>query len=169
MGMPVTATYIMLVILIAPALIQLGVEPLAAHLFIMYFGVMSFLTPPVAIAAYVAASIAKSEPVRTGFAGVRLGIIAYVVPFIFALSPSMLLIGSKQQIITTVATAFLGTILLSVSFVGYLFDKLSPLKRILFAIGAFGFLIPRLTGLIIGLVVIIPLLLLEFRKRGKAK
>jgi len=166
MGMPVTATYIMLVILIAPALIKLGIEPLAAHLFIMYFGVMSFLTPPVAIAAYVAASIARSEPLQTGFTGVRLGIIAYVVPFVFALSPSLILLGPVSKILLTVTTAFFGTVFLSVAFVGYLFDRLSVLKRICFAVGAFGLITPKLIGCYIGLLLIVPLFLWELRKGG---
>jgi TRAP transporter 4TM/12TM fusion protein len=166
MGMPVTATYIMLVILIAPALIKLGIEPLAAHLFIMYFGVMSFLTPPVAIAAYVAASIARSEPLQTGFTGVRLGIIAYVVPFVFALSPSLILLGSVGDILMTVTTALLGTVFLSVAFVGYLFDRLSVFKRVWFAVGAFGLIAPKLTGSILGLLLIVPLLFWELRKGG---
>ncbi len=166
MGMPVTATYIMLVILIAPALIELGIEPLAAHLFIMYFGVMSFLTPPVAIAAYVAASIARSEPLQTGFTGVRLGIIAYVVPFVFALSPSLILLGSTGKILLTVTTALFGTLFLSVAFVGYLFNKLSAWKRIWFAAGAFGLIAPKLIGCYIGLLLIVPLFLWELRKAG---
>ena len=166
MGMPVTATYIMLVILIAPALIKLGIEPLAAHLFIMYFGVMSFLTPPVAIAAYVAASIARSEPLQTGFTGVRLGIIAYVVPFVFALSPSLILLGPVSKILLTVTTAFFGTVFLSVAFVGYLFDRLSVLKRICFAVGAFGLITPKLIGCYIGILLIVPLFLWELRKGG---
>jgi TRAP transporter 4TM/12TM fusion protein len=166
MGMPVTATYIMLVILIAPALIKLGIEPLAAHLFIMYFGVMSFLTPPVAIAAYVAASIARSEPLQTGFTGVRLGIIAYVVPFVFALSPSLILLGSLGDILMTVTTALLGTVFLSVAFVGYLFDRLSVFKRVWFAVGAFGLIAPKLTGSILGLLLIVPLLFWELRNSG---
>ena len=170
MGMPVTATYIMLVVLIAPALIQLGIEPLAAHLFIMYFGVMSFLTPPVAIAAYVAASIAGSEPMRTGFTGVRLGIIAYVVPFVFALAPSLLLIGSVQHILLTVITALFGTVFLAIAFEGYLFDTLSILVRICFAIGAFGLLMPHVIGTIVGLCLIIPLLFLEIKnERNKSR
>lgn len=164
MGMPVTATYIMLVILIAPALIKLGIEPLAAHLFIMYFGVMSFLTPPVAIAAYVAASIARSEPLQTGFAGVRLGIIAYVVPFVFALSPSLILLGPTKEIILTITTAFLGTLFLSVAFVGYLFGRLGMLRRVCFAIGAFGLIVPGLIESIIGLLLIASLFFWELRK-----
>jgi TRAP transporter 4TM/12TM fusion protein len=169
MGMPVTATYIMLVILIAPALIKLGIEPLAAHLFIMYFGVMSFLTPPVAIAAYVAASIARAEPLQTGFAGVRLGIIAYVVPFVFALSPSLILLGSLGDILLTVTSALLGTMFLSVAFVGYLFDRLGVLKRVWFAVGAFALIAPRHTGSILGLILIVPLLFWELRKAGYLK
>ena len=166
MGMPVTATYIMLVILIAPALIKLGIEPLAAHLFIMYFGVMSFLTPPVAIAAYVAATIARSEPLQTGFTGVRLGIIAYVVPFVFALSPSLILLGSVGDILLTVTSALVGTVFLSVAFVGYLFDRLSLLKRVCFAVGAFGLIAPKLAGSILGLLLIVPLLFWELRNSG---
>lgn len=166
MGMPVTATYIMLVILIAPALIKLGIEPLAAHLFIMYFGVMSFLTPPVAIAAYVAATIARSEPLQTGFTGVRLGIIAYVVPFVFALSPSLILLGSVGDILLTVTSALLGTVFLSVAFVGYLFNRLSVFKRVWFAVGALALIAPKLTGSIFGLLLIVPLLFWELRKSG---
>ncbi|MFH1122956.1 MAG: TRAP transporter fused permease subunit [Pseudomonadota bacterium] len=166
MGMPVTATYIMLVILIAPALIALGIEPLAAHLFIMYFGVMSFLTPPVAIAAYVAASIARSDPMKTGFAGVRLGIIAYVVPFVFALSPSLILIGSVGDILLHVITAFLGTVVLAVSFVGYLFDRIGAIKRILLAIGALLLISPKIMSAIIGLVITVPIFFWEAKKAG---
>jgi TRAP transporter 4TM/12TM fusion protein len=168
MGMPVTATYIMLVVLIAPALIELGIEPLAAHLFIMYFGVMSFLTPPVAIAAYVAASIAKSEPMRTGFAGVRLGIVAYIVPFVFALSPSLILIGSWDEILLTTITALLGIVFLSIAFEGYLFARLHAGKRILFAVGALFLIAPSLKGCIIGLALTVPLVLWELRRKKTA-
>lgn len=168
MGMPVTATYIMLVILIAPALIKLGIQPLAAHLFIMYFGVMSFLTPPVAIAAYVAASIAHSEPMQTGFTGVRLGIIAYVVPFVFALSPSLILIGPLGDIVLHVTTAFFGTIILAVSFVGYLFDHIGAIKRILLAIGALLLISPRAETAVIGLVIIVPIFFLESKKARRS-
>lgn len=166
MGMPVTATYIMLVILIAPALIKLGIVPLAAHLFIMYFGVMSFLTPPVAIAAYVAASIAHSEPMQTGFTGVRLGIIAYVVPFVFALSPSLILIGSIGDILLHVITAFFGTIVLAVSFVGFLFNRLGTFNRILLAIGALLLISPQAVTAVIGLIIIAPIFFWELKKAG---
>lgn len=165
MGMPVTATYVTLVVLAAPALIQLGIKPLAAHLFIMYFGVMSFLTPPVAIAAYVAAGIAGSGPMRTGLAGVRLGIIAYVVPFAFALSPSLLLMGPVIDILFHVSTALGGTLVLAVSFEGYLFARLSMPKRVCLAIGALGLISPEPIGTVIGIVLVLPLLMWEWRKK----
>ena len=166
MGMPVTATYIMLVVLIAPALIQLGIEPMAAHLFIMYFGVMSFLTPPVAIAAYVASSIAQSDPMRTGFAGVRLGIVAYIVPFVFVLSPSLILLGRPEQILLTTITAFLGIIFLSVALEGYLFAHLHALKRLCFGLGAMLLIAPSLKGCMVGAALTFPLLLWEVRRRS---
>jgi TRAP-type uncharacterized transport system fused permease subunit len=106
----------------------------------------------------------ETEHLQTGFAGVRLGIIAYVVPFIFALSPSLILLGSTGEIILTVTTAFLGTLSLSVAFVGYLFDKLGVLKRVCFAVGAFGLIAPGLVGCIIGLLLITPLFFLQLRK-----
>jgi TRAP-type uncharacterized transport system fused permease subunit len=144
MGMPITATYIMLVVLIEPALMQLGIMPLSAHLFIMYFGAISFPAPPVAIAAYVAAGIADSRSMRTGFSGVRLDIIAYLIPIVFALAPSLILLGLVGDILITVTTAVLGTVFLSVAFEGYLFNSLNVLKKIWFAIGALGFLAPNL-------------------------
>ncbi|MGD9579077.1 MAG: TRAP transporter permease, partial [Syntrophorhabdus sp.] len=161
MGMPVTATYLMLVVLIAPALIKLGIEPLAAHLFIMYFGIMSFVTPPVAIAAYVAAGIAGSEPMRTGFAALRLGIVAYIVPFIFCFEPGLLLLGSTSTILLTIGTALLGTIFLAVSLEGYLFLKLNVFKRLFLAAGAFALLIPDVMISMIGFVMIVILTIWE--------
>ncbi len=167
MGMPVTPTYLMLVVLIAPALIKLGIEPLAAHLFIMYFGVMSFLTPPVAIAAYVAAGIAGSEPMRTGLAGLRLGIIAYVVPFVFALDPSLILIGSVTHILLTITSTLLGTVFLSVAFEGYMFESLNIIKRLFLASAAFLLFIPNLLTSLIGLALITFVVILEFIKKSR--
>jgi TRAP transporter 4TM/12TM fusion protein len=165
MGMPITATYIMLVVLIAPALIKLGIEPLSAHLFIMYFGAMSFLTPPVAVAAYIGASIAGAEPMRTCFAGIRLGIVAYVVPFVFALDPGLLLSGSIGHILMVVPTALFGTLFLAVAFEGYLFNKLSMLKRTWFAIGGLSLISHNSIVTITGCGLIVPLLFWELKKR----
>jgi len=165
MGMPITATYVLLAILIAPALVQLGIQPLAAHLFIMYFGAMSFLTPPICIAAYVASSIAGSEPMRTGFLGMRLGIVAYVVPFVFCYAPALLLAGPINDIILVVTAVALGVISIAIAFQGYLFDKLNGLKRIGFGLGGFMLIVPNLMTNGIGLLLGILLLLWEYQRR----
>ena len=95
MGMPTVGVYVLLAALVAPALIEVGIPDLAAHLFVLYFGMMSMTTPPVAIAAFTAASIAQADPMRTGLAGVRFGWSAYIVPFLFVSSPTLLMQGPR--------------------------------------------------------------------------
>ena len=91
MGMPTIGVYVLLAVLIAPSLVEVGFTPLASHMFILYLGMMSMVTPPVAIAAFFAASLAGAEPMRTGFTAMRFGWTAYIVPFLFIFSPSLLL------------------------------------------------------------------------------
>jgi len=98
MGMNITPTYILSASLAAPALIKAGIEPIAAHMFILYFAAMATMTPPVAMAAYTAAAIADSDPLRVGFTAVRLGIVAYIIPFVFIYRPEILLHGVPAQI-----------------------------------------------------------------------
>ncbi|MFQ5849786.1 MAG: TRAP transporter permease [Candidatus Binatia bacterium] len=147
MGMPTVAVYILLAVLVAPALTELGISPLAAHLFIFYFGLMSMITPPVCLAAYAGASIAGSEPVRTGFEGMRLGAVAYIVPFVFVFSPALLLVGSPGEVGLAIVTAILGAILLGISFSGFLFRELTWMKRGLLILAAFGLLLPSGQGI----------------------
>lgn len=104
MGMPTAAVYIVLVSVVAPALTKMGLPPLAAHMFIFYFGLLSMLTPPVAIASMVAAEIAGSDMWRTGFLGVQLAITAYLLPFLWAFNPAILLDGSWQAVLIVFAT-----------------------------------------------------------------
>src|SRR3990170_1469007 len=94
MGLPTVGVYVLLAALVAPALVEVGVLPIAAHMYVMYFGMMSMITPPVAIAAYAAAGLARADPMRTGWEACRVGWSAVVVPFLFVLSPTLLLIGS---------------------------------------------------------------------------
>ncbi|RJR47456.1 MAG: TRAP transporter fused permease subunit [Desulfobacteraceae bacterium] len=142
MGMPIAATYIMLVILIAPAMTHAGIPAVAAHMFMNFFAAMSFVTPPVAIAAYVAAGIAQCEPMKAGFIATRLGIGAYLVPFCFCYSPGLLLIGSPGQVIYSVFPATFGVLTAAVCLSGFLFSRLSPLERVIFGISAAGLLSP---------------------------
>lgn len=129
MGMPTTIIYMMLAVLVGPALVQLGVSPLGAHFFLFYFGMLSMITPPVCLATYAAASIGRADFMKTGWTGMRLGIVAYVVPFIFAYHPALLLKGSAVEIALAVGTAVIGVILLGIGCAGYMIGPLGWAKR----------------------------------------
>jgi len=119
-GMTVTAAYIFLAIVLAPALIQGGLNPMSVHLFILYWGMVSFITPPVALGAFAAASIAGASPMKTGFQAMRLGSIIYFVPFFFVLDPALILQGEIERTALLVASAVGGVILIASALQGYL-------------------------------------------------
>jgi TRAP transporter 4TM/12TM fusion protein len=147
MGMPTLGVYVLLAVLVAPSLVELGFPPLAAHMFILYLGMMSMITPPVAIGAFFAASLAGAEPMRTGFTAMRFGWTAYIVPFLFLFSPSLLLQG-EALIITmiAVASAIAGVWIVSVGMIGYLMRPLAPAVRIGLIIGGGALLVPAEIG-----------------------
>jgi len=120
MGMTVTACYIFLAIVLAPALIKSGLDPLAVHLFIMYWGMVSFITPPVALASFAAASLARANPIMVGLESMRMGSVMYFIPFMFVLDPALILRGSVVQIVVSTATAALGVVLVAAGLQGYL-------------------------------------------------
>ncbi len=142
MGMPTTASYFLLATLAAPPIIKLGVEPMAAHLFVLFFGMMSMITPPVALAAFTAAKLAEASPMRTAVAACRFGWPAFIIPFLFVLAPSLLLRGHPIDIVRAVATAVIGIGLTSAAFSGYLMGHLGPVKRIVLAVGGLALLMP---------------------------
>lgn len=119
-GMTVTAAYIFLAIVLAPALIQGGLNPMSVHLFILYWGMVSFITPPVALGAFAAASIAGASPMKTGFEAMRLGSIIYFVPFFFVLDPALILQGELSRTAFLFITAVAGVILIASALQGYL-------------------------------------------------
>jgi TRAP transporter 4TM/12TM fusion protein len=131
MSLPTTVVYIMLAVLVGPALVQVGIAPLAAHLFFFYFGMLSLITPPDCIATYAAASIARADFWKSGWTGMRLGIVAYIVPFVFVYHPALLFKGTIVEIGSAIITAIIGVIFLSVGVAGYLFQWLGWTKRIL--------------------------------------
>jgi TRAP transporter 4TM/12TM fusion protein len=131
MGMTTVSVYILTVVLLAPALIKAGVEPIASHMFLFYFGCLSFITPPVCVAAYIAAGISGGNPWTTGFRAVRLGFAAFLVPWAFVFNPGILMIGSPLEIVATFFLIALGTITIGVSFEGYLFKRLAVWENIL--------------------------------------
>ena len=147
MSLPTTVVYVTLAVLVGPALAQLGIVPIAAHLFLFYFGMLSLITPPDCLATYAAAAIAKADFWKTGWTGMRLGIVAYVVPFVFVFQPALIAKGALGETIVAVITASVAVILLGIACVGYLFRPMSWPKRI-WAILAAGFLIlPPGTGI----------------------
>ncbi|MET3998456.1 TRAP transporter fused permease subunit [Marinobacterium sp. MBR-109] len=146
MGMPTVGVYMLLAVLVAPSLVQVGVEPIAAHLFIFYMGMMSMITPPIAIGAFFAASIAKADPMKTAFTSMRLGWTAYIVPFLFVSSPALLLIGDTVEIALAVVSALAGVWAVSVGFVGYLGYKRGPIGRLAFALAGILLLLPNIGG-----------------------
>ena len=125
MSLPTTVVYVTLAVLIGPALAQLGIVPLAAHLFLFYFGMLSLITPPDCLATYTAAAIAKADFWKTGWTGMRLGIVAYVVPFVFVFHPELIGYGAVGEILITMLTASIGVVLLGIGCAGYLFRPLS--------------------------------------------
>jgi TRAP transporter 4TM/12TM fusion protein len=130
MSLPTTVVYVTLAVLIGPALAQLGIVPLAAHLFLFYFGMLSLITPPDCLATYTAAAIAKADFWKTGWTGMRLGIVAYVVPFVFVFHPELIGFGSLAGVVVTMFTASIGVVLLGIGCAGYLFRPLSWAKRV---------------------------------------
>jgi TRAP transporter 4TM/12TM fusion protein len=143
MGLPTIGVYVMLAILVAPALVKVGVPPLAAHLFILYFGMMSLITPPVAPAAYVAAAIAQAPSMATGWTAMRFGWSAYIVPFLFVYSPAILLKGTLWDIVIVTATSLGGIGLICAAMTGYLSRLLNPPIRVAFAAAGIMLLLPH--------------------------
>jgi len=142
MGLPTVGVYVLLATLVSPALVKVGVEPKAAHLFVMYFGMMSMITPPVAMASYAAAGLAGSDAMQTGLSSMRLGWSAYIVPVLFVFSPTLLLIGQPGAILLAVVTAVLGIWWISMAIVGYGFGPLRIGERFGFGIAGLLSLIP---------------------------
>jgi TRAP transporter 4TM/12TM fusion protein len=147
MGMPTSGVYVLLATLVAPSLVESGINPMAAHMFILYFGMMSMLTPPVAIAAFAAATIAKSDAISTGWASMRIGWAAYVIPLIFITTPTILLDGSALQIFIDIIKTTIGLASICIGIVGYLESHLKYKLRILFiTLGAGCFPIGMITN-----------------------
>ncbi|MGM0548441.1 MAG: TRAP transporter permease [Bacillota bacterium] len=165
-GLPTTATYIVLATMAAPALTQLGVPIIAAHLFVLYFGVVADLTPPAALAAYAGAGIAGSNPLKTGLTAVKLAVAGFVVPFVFAYSPSLLLIDSKiTQVILITGSSILGVFALAAAVLAYLNRKTTFLERLLLFISSFALLIPDWKTDILGLILLAIVIYLQFKNK----
>lgn len=153
MGLPTVACYLVLAVMVAPALIDMGVTKIAAHLFIFYFGIISNITPPVALASYVAAGIAEANFLSTSLLACRLGASAFILPFMFCYNPGLILQGDWVNIAQCVTTATIGIFSLSVGLEGYYKSFIKPWHRSLFIIAAGLLIFPEIITDIIGIAV----------------
>jgi len=153
MGMPTTAAYAVAAAVIAPGLIRMGIDPLTAHFFIFYYAVMSAITPPVALAAYAGAAIAQSDPMKTSVESFKIGLAAFVVPFMFFYSAPMLMQGHWLDILHVFVTALFGIYLMTSAVQGWLFGPLNRPLRLLTLAGALGMIAGGWTSDILGLAV----------------
>ena len=142
MGLPTVGVYLLLASLAAPPLVELGLNPMAAHLFVLYFGMLSMLTPPVAIAAFVAANLAKADAMRTALEAVRIGWPAYLIPFIFVATPELLLNGSLPMIVIVLVKSLIGVAIITSGIVGFWKVKLNSFERLLLMISGIIVLLP---------------------------
>lgn len=162
-GMTVTAAYIFLAIVLAPALIELGLDKVAVHLFILYWGMVSFITPPVALGAFAAATLAGSSPMRTGLEAMRLGSIIYFLPFFFVLNPALVLNGPIDQILIEFGTAVLGVSLIASGLQGHLVligslhnHALALVTRLMLIVAGLLLAYPEMISNLVGLGLMVP-------------
>jgi TRAP transporter 4TM/12TM fusion protein len=153
MGMPTTSAYIMAAILMAPSLQTFGFEPVASHMFILYFACFSMITPPVALASYSAASIAQSDTNKTGFYAFYLAIPAFLVAFSFVFNPPLLLIGNPMEIFLATSTTLLGVTALSGTIIGYFILPLNMLQRMVLIVASICLIVPNIVVSIVGLII----------------
>ncbi len=170
MGLTTSAAYILTVILGGPVLQNLGIEPLAAHMFVFYYACLSCITPPVALAAFAGAGIAGAPPFRTGFESMRLAIIAYVVPFIFVYHPVLIWSGSGWQILLATVTAVLGCVAIGSALMGFMVTRLNWFMRLALLVAAFALLVPGGRTDIWGFALLVAIWLIDyFRSRSASK
>jgi TRAP transporter 4TM/12TM fusion protein len=161
-GIPTTANYIIMVTVAAPTLVQLGVEPLVAHFFVFYYGVLADITPPVALAAYAAAGMAGGDPFKTGNMAFRLGLAKVLVPFVFVFSPSLLLVTKGftwADFAITFTGCVLGIVALAAALSGYMMTLMKGWERALCAIGALCLIAPGLKISLLGVAFMLPVLI----------
>lgn len=170
-GVPTTANYIIMVTVAAPALIMLKVEPLVAHFFVFYYGILADITPPVAISAYAGASMAGADPFKTGNTAFRLGLGKVLVPFVFVFSPSMLIMVSTftwAEFIGSTAACIISIALLSAAFAGWLLAPLAGWERVLLGIGALPMILATPASMAIGALIGLPVFIRQVLARRAA-
>lgn len=170
MGLPTVAAYIIQVSLTVPVLIQtFGVNPLAAHFFIFYFAIISAITPPVALAAYAAAGISGADPLKTAVTACRLGLAAFIVPYMFVFAPQLLLVGSTSEIVIAIFSSMVGVVALASSVVGWFIKRANAVDRVLLMVAALTLIKAGVTTDLIGLGILILVTLMQILLKERKK
>jgi len=164
-GMPTTPAYIVMVATVIPGLINMGLPIYVAHMFAFYFACMSLITPPVAPTAYTAAAIAEADGWKTGWIAFRLALVGFIVPFLFAYSPTLLLVGKWWEVLLSVVTACIGVYLLAITGEGFFLKPLRWFERIIAGVGAICLIVPSVVLIIPGIVCFTWLLGIQLRLR----
>lgn len=166
MGVPTTANYVITSTIAAPAIVQMGVPMLAAHMFVFYFGIIADITPPVALAAYAGSGISGGNPLKTGINASKLAIAAFIIPYIFVLSPVILMIDATPfTFISATLTAVIGMVALSSALIGYLAADCKPLERIALIAGGLLMIIPGFVTDSVGIVIFLAILFIQNRRK----
>ena len=173
MGMPTSAAYLIAAILLAPMLIKLGVVPLAAHMFIFYFAVISMITPPVALAAFAAAAISESDLWETGIVAFKIALPGFLIPYIFVYNTSLLLEGPLWEIVWRTLLTIVGISALAGAVIGFFLRKAKTWERIVLLIGALLLIVPEMITDFVGMAMVGGILMIQLRRpseiaRGKA-
>ena len=163
MGLPTVVCYVLLAATAAPSLVEMGVLPLAAHLYIFYFGMLCMVTPPVAFASYAGAAIAKADPMKTGFTAWRFALAGFLLPYMFVYNQSLLLMGPVVDVVIAIFTASIGIICLAASIIGYFLKETNILQRILLLAAAILLIKPGWVTDILGLLCIGFVVILQLR------
>ena len=152
----------------APVVLKLVIDLLPAHMFVFYFGIVADITPPVALAAYAGSAIARSNPLKTGVQATKLAIAAFLIPYVFALNPSLLLVGSTPiQVISVTITAFIGMFGVASAVEGYLIANMNPVIRVIALVGGLMLIVPGVATDVIGIALIV--LVMAFQKARSKK
>jgi TRAP-type uncharacterized transport system fused permease subunit len=181
MGLPSIPAYIITATMAAPALAGFDIPILSAHMFVFYFGIFANITPPVCLAAFAGAGISGGDPMKTGFLSLKLALAGFIVPFMFIYSPAMLMIDPTGlavtakdfplppiiDIITVVLTSITGVLALSAALEGYFKSDMSPVTRVILAIGALLLIYPGITTGLVGGVIVIAIAILNTRNSGE--
>jgi TRAP transporter 4TM/12TM fusion protein len=171
MGVPTTANYCIMAATCAPILVQMGVPMIAAHFFVFYFGIVADLTPPVALAAYAGAAIAQANPMKTAVTATKLAIGAFIVPYVFALNPTMLFIGTDGffDVALIVVSSLIGIFAVSAALEGYILENMTWYERIVCVVGGLLLIYPGLVTDLIGLAIVGVVVAFQAAKRMRSK